>query len=86
MLGCLATAGYFAHHAVYGRHGFEARLKLIERSNMLEFEMRSLEAVRSRLSRDVALLASDPPSRDLTEEIARDVLGMADPADRVLRR
>ena len=53
---------------------------------MLEFELKSLEAVRLRLARDVALLASEPPSRDITEEVARDVLGFAYPTDRLLRR
>ncbi len=86
LLGCLAASGYFAHHALYGRHGFEARLKLIERTSMLEFELSSLEAVRSRLGRDVALLTSEPPARDITEEVARDALGFADPNDRLYRR
>ena len=57
---------------------------LIERSSLLEFEIKSLEAVRAMLERDVALLAPDLPNPDLVEEIARDVLGFADPSDRVL--
>jgi cell division protein FtsB len=86
LLGCLAGTAYFAHHAIVGRHGFEVRQRLIARSSMLEFELKSLEAVRLRLARDVALLASEPPSRDITEEVARDVLGFAYPTDRLLRR
>lgn len=86
LLTCLAATGYFTHHAIHGRHGFEARLRLVDRSSMLEFELRSLEAVRSRLARDVALLSTEPPAADLTEEIARDTLGFAYPADRLLRR
>ncbi len=86
MLGCLATTGYFGHHAVHGRHGFEARLKLIERSSMLNFELASLEVVRSRLARDVAMLTQEPPARDMTEEVARDALGFAYPGDRLYRR
>ena len=75
---------YFAHHAINGRHGLEARKKLIERSSLLEFEIRSLEIVRAGLSRDVALLSPDLPDPDLVEEIARDVLGFSRPEDRVL--
>jgi cell division protein FtsB len=86
LLFCLATTGYFAHHVIHGRHGFEARARLIDRSNVLEFEIKSLEAVRSRLARDVALLAPEPPSPDLVEEIARDALGFARPTDRIIRR
>lgn len=81
---CLGLTAYFAHHAHRGRHGFEARLQLVERTALLAFELESLEAVRSRLARDVALLAAEPPHADLVEEIARDVLGFAHPADQIL--
>jgi cell division protein FtsB len=58
----------------------------MERSNMLEFEIKSLEAVRSHLARDVALLSPELPAHDLVDEIARDILGFAHPADRLIRR
>lgn len=86
LLCCASLTTYFAYHAIEGSHGLEARKRLIERSHLLEFEIRSLEAVRSRLQRDVALLTPDKPASDLVEEIARDVLGFVDPADRVLTR
>lgn len=86
LLCCLSATGYFAHHAIHGRHGFEARARLIERSNVLEFEIKSLEAVRSHLARDVALLAPDQPAPDMIEEVARDVLGFSYPADSISRR
>lgn len=84
MLCCLGLTGYFAHHAIYGRYGFEARTRLLERTALLEFEIKSLESVRSKLARDVALLSPERPHPDLVEEIAREVLGFVDPADRVL--
>jgi cell division protein FtsB len=84
VLLCFALTAYFAHHALRGRYGFEARQRLIERSSILEFEVRSLEAVRARLERDVALLAPEFPHPDLVEEIARDVLGYAHPDDRIV--
>ena len=77
---------YFAYHAIHGGHGLEARTRLIERSQLLEFEIRSLEAVHVRLARDAALLGREPPAPDLVEELARDVLGFANPADRILTR
>jgi cell division protein FtsB len=77
---------YFVHHAINGRHGFEVRSKLIERSALLEFEIKSLEAVRAKLERDVALLSSDKPDPDLVEEISREVLGFVRPEDEVLTR
>lgn len=57
VLFCLGLMAYFGHHAVHGRHGLEARTRLIERSSLLAFELRSLEAVRGKLERDVALLS-----------------------------
>lgn len=86
LLCCCLTTGYFAYHAIHGRHGFEARARLIERSNVLEFEIKSLEAVRSHLGHDVALLTPDPPAPDLVEEIARGVLGFSHPKDQILKR
>ena len=86
VLLCLAaTTGTITYHAINGRHGFEARARLIERSNVLEFEIKSLEAVRAHLERDVALLSPELPAADMVEEIARDVLGYSLPADRIQR-
>lgn len=79
-------SAYFAYHAIYGRHGLEVRSQLIERASLLEFEIRSLEAVRAKLERDVALLSPELPDPDLVEEVARDVLGFVDRADKVIYR
>jgi cell division protein FtsB len=84
LLGCLLASAGFIHHAVNGKHGLEARARLIERSSALEREIAGLEAVRGRLDRDVALLAPDPPDSDIVEEIATGVLRMAYPSDLVL--
>jgi cell division protein FtsB len=86
LLLCLGLTAYFAHHAIYGRHGLEARSRLIERSALLEFEIKSLEAVRAKLERDVALLSPDKPDPDMVEEIAREVLGFAHPDDFIVNR
>ncbi len=84
LLSSLAATAYFSHHALHGRHGLEARSALIERADLLEFEIRSLKTVRARLRHDVALLSPERPDPDLVEEIARDVLGYVHPADRVI--
>lgn len=84
LLTCFASTGYFGYHALHGRHGLDARNQLIERANLLAFEIKSLEAVRSKLERDVALLAPEVPNADIVEEIARDVLGYVRPADKVM--
>ncbi len=81
LLACLSSSAYFAYHALRGRHGLAARNQLIERAGLLEFEIKSLEAVRSKLERDVALLAPELANPDMVEEIARDVLGYVHPRD-----
>ena len=86
LLVCWSFTAYFAYHAINGSHGLEARSRLIERSSLLEFEIRSLEAVRAKLQRDVDLLTLDKPDADLVEEIARDMLGFARPQDRIVVR
>ncbi len=86
LLLCLGLTAYFAYHAINGRHGLEVRSRLIERSALLEFEIKSLEAARAKLERDVALLSPDKPDPDIVEEISREVLGFAHPGDLVVTR
>lgn len=83
LLLCLGLTAYFAFHMLKGRHGLEARDVLLERQSALEFEIQSLEAVRAKLERDVALIRPDLPDPDFVEEIAREVLGFANPRDRI---
>jgi cell division protein FtsB len=85
LLACLMSTVYFAYHARYGRHGLEARAELMERAALLEFEIKTLETVRTNLERDVALLSPELPNADLVEEVARDVLGYVHPADRIVK-
>jgi cell division protein FtsB len=81
-LFCLCALGYFAFHAIIGKRGLEARSRLIERSRQLEPEIKRLEAVRSRLEREVRLLDARDP--DIIEELAIELLGFARPGDRVV--
>jgi cell division protein FtsB len=84
LLGCAFATAYFAYHANYGTHGLEARKRLIERKGDLAREIALLETVRRRLRQDVAALATEPPSPDITDEIARTVLGFVRPGDKVV--
>jgi cell division protein FtsB len=84
LLACLSAGTYFAYHAVHGRHGWQARVALIDRASLLAFEQAGLTSVRAKLARDVQLLRPEQPDADLTEEIARDVLGYVHPADRIV--
>ncbi len=84
LLICLCFTAYFAYHAFYGRYGFEARFQFASQQTLLDFEIKSLEAVRSGLERDLKLLASEPPHPDIVDDIARAELGFAHPRDRII--
>lgn len=86
VLFCFGLIGYFGHHAVHGRHGMEAKERLLQRAALLEFESNSLEAQREKLKRDVALLSPSKPHPDMVEEVARDVLGFVKSEDIVVLR
>ena len=81
-LCCLLAIGYFVYHAISGKRGLEARSRLVERSSMLEPQIKRLEVVRARLEQDVRLLNAGDP--DIIEELAIEVLGFARPGDRVV--
>ena len=84
LLICSGLTTYFAYHALNGRHGLEAKHQFLERLTLLEFEIKSLEAVRARYSQDIALLSPELPNADIVEEVARDVLGFVHPDDTVV--
>jgi cell division protein FtsB len=75
MLGCLLITGYFAQHAITGKHGMDARARLQERAKRVGADVKKLEFELHQLQRDVALLSPEPPDADFVREIAADVLG-----------
>jgi cell division protein FtsB len=83
-LACLSLTAYFCYHIRYGRHGLDARNELQERSALLDFEIKGLETVRTKLRHDVALLSPEIPNADIVEETARDVLGYVRPDDKIV--
>lgn len=84
LLLCGGLTVYFGYHTINGRHGLETRTRLIERSAALEREIKSLETVRVRLERELALLNDPNVDLDYVEELARRQLGLAARDDRIL--
>lgn len=84
LLGALLATAYFVAHSVFGTHGLLAKDRLTERSIVLEREVAILEAVRTRLQKDLAALASDPIHPDMVEAIARSTLGLVKPGDSIV--
>lgn len=83
-LACLGLTAYFSYHIRYGQHGLEARAELKDRSALLDFEIKGLDTVRTRLRHDVALLSPEIPNADIVEETARDVLGYVRADDKIV--
>ena len=82
----IAMSGYFAYHAMTGRHGLEARARLLERRQLLGAEIEGLRRERDHLKSEVAAIAPDVPHPDLVDEVARDVLGFGRPGEIVVLR
>jgi len=83
LLSCTAFTATFGYHAIYGRHGLEARTKLIQRSAELNREIKSLEIVQAEFIIHNSQLGKDP-SKDLIEEIAKRDLGFAYPDEHII--
>jgi cell division protein FtsB len=83
MVCCLLISGYFAQHAISGKHGLEARSRLQERAKRISADVKKLETELQLLQRDVSLLSPEPPDADFVREIAADVLGFI-PTDGLL--
>jgi cell division protein FtsB len=84
LLICACLIGYFGYHAIQGKHGLDARARLIERSKVLDHELAALQTVLARLEREVALLSETNPDPDYISERARELLGFARPDERIL--
>lgn len=84
LIGCLCASAYFVHHTLNGTYGNKAYDRLTARTAAAEQEASRLTIVRDRLARDVAALSSNPPGSDITEEVARDVLGFHRPGEQTL--
>ena len=61
MLACLLFSGYFAQHAMLGKHGLDARARLQIRAARVSLDIKTLQAELRLLQRDVALLFQKAP-------------------------
>ena len=84
VLLCMGLAIYFGYHAIKGRHGLEAHLRLSAKERALQGKLVGLEAVLSHLKRDAALLGDEHLDEDSLDEAARSSLGYAADAEIVM--
>lgn len=81
-----ACLTYFAHHAYEGTYGLRSSEALSERALELRTELAELSAQRERLEWQVKLLEDGSIERDMVDERARAVLGVAGSRDVVILR
>ena len=76
---CVATIGYIGYHAVQGDRGLAAWRQLSQQIDRTSAELQDARATRMELEHRVSLLRSDGLDRDMLDERARVVLGLAHP-------
>lgn len=78
------VAAYFVFHAHHGQRGLEAKREIKRQIFELTAELNELHSERAAWERRIALMQDNAIDRDLLDERARSVLGMAHPNDIVV--
>lgn len=78
-LFCAASIGYIGYHAVQGDRGLAAWRQLSLQIDRVEADLSDARTARRQLEHRVSLLRSDGLDRDMLDERARIVLGLAHP-------
>ena len=75
---------YFCYHTVQGERGVIAYLRLSTQLERTEMALRDSGEAREVLARQVGLLRPENLNRDMLDEQARQILGLAHPNDIVI--
>lgn len=75
--------GYFVFHCIYGNKGIISYLKVSGQLEKAYDELKLLRAERVELEHNVKLLRTDSLDKDMLDEQARKVLGVAAPNEQV---
>lgn len=75
--------GYFVFHCIYGNKGIIAYLKVNRQLEKAYDELKLLRAERVELEHNVKLLRTESLDKDMLDEQARKVLGIAAPSEQV---
>ena len=83
---CLGVCAllYFSYHTVQGDRGVIAYLRLNGQLERAEMALMESNAARNILARRVELLRPENLDRDMLDEQARQILGLAHPDDLVI--
>ncbi len=83
MLACLAAYGFFGWHALYGARSFAYQQSVREKLALAKIRLDSLTARRKALEARVKLLRGGSLDEDMLDEMARRMLGYANPGEYV---
>ncbi|MGI4753444.1 MAG: FtsB family cell division protein [Janthinobacterium lividum] len=75
--------GYFVFHCIYGNKGVIAYLKVNRQLEKAYDELKLLRSERVELEHNVKLLRTESLDKDMLDEQARKVLGIAAPSEQV---
>lgn len=81
---CLGLAVYFGYHAVNGNRGLLASQQMEQDLDAFEQQLSALERERADLERKVERLRPESLDPDLIDELARDMLSMAESDDVII--
>lgn len=79
----LAFLMYFILHSVYGNLGIIAYFKLNQKIEKAQEELSALRAERIEIEHRVKLLRPESLDKDMLDEQARNILGVAAPSEQV---
>ena len=83
---CTLLIAYFVFHAWSGRYGIVSMRNLEEERTRLEFELVRVQEKRAALEARALLLRDGTIEKDMLDEQARQMLGLAGPDEIVILR
>lgn len=81
---CSLLIAYFIYHALNGRYGVDALAHMREEATRLEYALTDVTLQRTKLAERVQLLRDGTIERDILDEQARLMLGLALPTEVVI--
>lgn len=74
---------YFIFHSIYGNRGMIAYFKLNQKFEKSYAELEALRAERIEINNRVKMLRPDSLDKDMLDQQARNILGIASPKEQV---
>ncbi len=80
----LSIIAYFAYHTIYGNRGLVAKREIEKKIEKAEKELEKIRSDRIEIEHKVKLLRPETLDKDMLEEQARKILGVAKKDEEVI--